>query len=165
MANRHHLIAGHLHPRNRDPFTGADHGKDPAAYLQHDVHADATVVFMCEHLESQMLKPLPRAGIQLTVYSRFDSAAIPPSSIQICVQPGVVEVDDPGSAHWFMYNSTGAGFAGVHYDPVFVRPPVGNVHSGEPADAGAAVAFSQQALYLTGTVGSRLFVTAGNAAF
>ena len=59
----------------------------------------------------------------MTVFSRFDSVALPEASVRICAErPGA----RPGVALQFaMFNWTGAGCSGYHYDPLFPVPGTG----------------------------------------
>lgn len=117
--NRRALVDGleDLRPRQRDSFTNADLGPDPRAYLQHDVHAASTVRFFMEWFGSRGKKrrELPAAGICLSVRSRFDSAVLPLARSVICA--GRDAVGEP--VEFALYNSTGSGTSGYHYDPVF----------------------------------------------
>ena len=63
-----------------------------------------------------LVRDLPAAGVVLTVRSRFDSADLPPDMLPICVGAGV----GVGPAVPFdLYNVTGEGISGSHYDPLF----------------------------------------------
>ncbi len=66
-------------------------------------------------LAEQVLRPLPAEGVQITVYSRLDSADIPPSSIRVCRRGDA----GPPDVTFHMYNLTGGGTSGYHYDPMF----------------------------------------------
>ena len=58
--SRQRLVASddvQLRPRKRDPFSGADEGEDPSAFLQHDVHAGAIVDFFANHFENKIVLP------------------------------------------------------------------------------------------------------------
>ena len=119
--NRRRLAEGpvELRPTERCPFTGARvPGESPRAFLQHDVHAEPTVRFFMSWFaeRGQQVRELPTAGIQLVVRSRFDSETLPPDRVLICVGDGSGE---GGSACFEMYNVTGAGIVGTHYDPLF----------------------------------------------
>ena len=118
--NRRMFVAsdGPLQPRDRDAFSGQDAGVNPQAFLQHDVHAAPSVCFFMEWFRSRGLsvRELPAAGIVLTVHSRFDSADLPPDRHEICVGVG----RGVGGVLLFdLYNSTGTGVSGAHYDPLF----------------------------------------------
>jgi hypothetical protein len=113
-----------LRPRARCAFTGVDMGEDPWAYLQHDVHAEPTVEFFLEWFgeAGKRTGELPAGGIKLMVFSRFDSALGGRSVLRIC------ERGEPGASndvlHLDLYNLTGEGISGYHYDPFFRRGDV-----------------------------------------
>ena len=118
--NRRRFVAsdGPLQPRDRDPFTNVDAGLNPRAFLQHDRHADPSVRFFIDWFRGKglLVRDLPAAGVVLTVRSRFDSADLPPDMLPICVGAGV----GAGPAVPFnLYNVTGEGISGSHYDPLF----------------------------------------------
>jgi hypothetical protein len=119
--NRRRLVEGPvaLRPTDRCPFTGARvAGESPGAFLQHDVHAEPTVRFFMEWfaLRGCVLRGLPAEGIQLVVRSRFDSETLPPDRMDICVGDG----SGGGEAlRLDLYNVTGGGISGTHYDPLF----------------------------------------------
>jgi hypothetical protein len=120
QANRRQLVEGpaELRPRERDAFTGEDFGESPRAFLSHDVHAAPTVRFFMEWFAARGLKvrDLPEAGVVLTVRSRFDSEILPASRLVICVGDGS---GGGGAAVFQLYNLTGDGVSGMHYDPLF----------------------------------------------
>ena len=104
-----------LRPKRRDPSTNAVICEDGGAYLQHDIHADATLRYFMMCCGDQQLRPLPAEGIQLNVYSRLDSEEIPYSCDYVCQEPGA----GPPSVVFHLYNLTGEGTSGYHYDPMF----------------------------------------------
>ena len=143
-ANREGLLASDsalgLRPRKRDPFTAADLGEDDGAYLQHDVHAVPTVRFFLEWFAArgQVLRELPAAGIHLIVMSRFDSPIAPMDELFICA--GLGSGDATGPLTFALYNVTGEGISGSHYDPM-VRMAgavldMGDVSSAEASEGG-----------------------------
>jgi hypothetical protein len=113
-----------LRPRRRCAATGVDEGEDPLAYLQHDVHAEPTVHFFLEwfRVRGKVLRELPVGGVRLTVFSRFDSAVGGRPVVQIC-ERDVSEA--PGSMlRMSLYNLSGTGSVGYHYDPLFATDRV-----------------------------------------
>jgi len=125
--NRRRLIAHEdpaVRPRNRCAATGTDRGEDPRAYLQHDVHAEPTIWFFLEWfaLKGKVLCDLPRGGICLTVFSRFDSAIGGRAVVQVCGRERPQGRD--GVLRLNLYNLTGSGNSGFHYDPLFVSAGV-----------------------------------------
>ena len=118
--NRRQLTMGpaDLRPRNRDPFSSSDYGEDPRAFLQHDIHAEVTIRFFMDWFAArgQQLREIPPAGILLTVRSRFDSDILPPDRMRICATDAA---GDGGAAEFQLYNLTGEGISGTHYDPLF----------------------------------------------
>ena len=112
-ANRHALVHGGrpaLRPRN---LRGED---DPGAFLEHDRHAEATVAFFLRWFANRRLRDLPDEGIELTVYSRVDSDALPAARRRICVNPGGGRAGP--AVQFYLYNTTGSGISGFHYDPL-----------------------------------------------
>ena len=111
-----------LRPRRRDPVTNRVICEDGGAYLEHDVHAEPTINFFMEHLRDKVLRPLPEEGLRVNVYSRLDSAEIPHSSIRVCRRSAAGDAN----VVLHMYNLTGGGISGYHYDPMFrIRPEAG----------------------------------------
>ena len=107
-----------VRPRDRCAATGADRGEDPLAYLQHDVHAEPTVWFLLDwfRAKGKLLQELPRGGIRLTVFSRFDSVIGGRPVENICARD-VAEVE--GQLRLNLYCVSGSGPSGYHYDPLF----------------------------------------------
>ncbi len=111
-----------LRPKLRDPNTNAVLSEDGGAFLQHDIHAEATVQFFMRHFAAKVLRALPECGLRVRVFTRMDSETIPPSTVDICRcseqrgQP--VDLD--------LYNLTGEEAAGYHYDPMFVAQDRGD---------------------------------------
>ena len=105
-----------LHPRARlDNGTvnlQATDEEHNGAYLQHDVHAEFVVRFFLEYFSSST--PVEPRGITVVVYTRWDSELLPPSEVTF----GRVGEAEP-TLRLEMFNNTGHGNVGVHYDPVF----------------------------------------------
>ena len=118
--NRRLLVVGggHLQPRDRNAFTGEDAGANPRAFLQHDLHAAPSVRFFMQWFgdRGQVVRDLPAAGFVLTVRSRFDSEDLPADRQEICVGVGS---GVGGAVMLDLYNLTGDGVSGTHYDPLF----------------------------------------------
>jgi len=123
-----------LRPRQRDAFTGEDHGEDDGAYLQHDVHAAPTVRFLIAWFRGrgQALRGLPASGIRLIVMSRFDSEVAPRDEVRICEDEGAGEAAPPLTLA--LYNLTGDGISGSHYDPLFPIAVAGEQGGGVVVD-------------------------------
>ena len=123
-----------LRPRQRDAFTGEDHGEDDRAYLQHDVHAAPTVRFLIAWFRDrgQALRGLPASGIRLIVMSRFDSEVAPRDEVRICEDEGAGEAAPPLTLA--LYNLTGDGISGSHYDPLFPIAVAGEQGGGVVVD-------------------------------
>ena len=89
------------------------------AYLQSDVHGEAVVrYFLQEFPSARALEP---QGIKLVVYTRFDSAVHDPEALAI-VFGRTADADAQGVAEaqrLELFNNTGNGFTGVHYDLVY----------------------------------------------
>ena len=60
-------------------------------------------------------------GIALVVRSRFESEVLPADRVNICVGAGA---SVGGAAEFQLFNLTGEGHAGYHYDPLFFGPVV-----------------------------------------
>ena len=115
-ANRHELVHSTLpqrHPRN---LRGGD---DPMACLEHDRHAEASVEFFLRWFAGRCVQELPDGGIELTVYSRFDSDTLPAATTRICRRSGAGRPDP--ALQLCLYNTTGGGISGFHYDPLLRR--------------------------------------------
>ena len=69
---------------------------------------------------------LPDHGIELVVFSRFDSDRVPAARSRICARPGAESEGGPLLLH--LYNTTGRGISGFHYDPVFLEGPIRAAH-------------------------------------
>jgi len=112
-----------LHPRQRTALgtiAEASHSEHGRAFLQHDVHGEAIVRFFLETFPGARL--VPAAGLLLRVYTRWDSPALPVdrNSIVVCQEPNLpASVEAPHRNVLEMYNSTGTGYTGYHYDPLF----------------------------------------------
>ena len=112
-ANRHALVHSDLPGRRPRNLRGEE---DPGAFLEHDRHAEATVAFFLRWFGGRCLRSLPDEGIELTVYSRVDSAALPAARRRICQSPGAGRGGPALQFH--LYNTTGSGISGFHYDPL-----------------------------------------------
>ena len=120
FANRQALLRGDLYPRNV-------HGRrDPGAFLEHDRHAQAIVEFFLGWFVERRGVGIPDAGIELIVFSRFDSDQVPVACTRICARAGAEP--DNGPLVLRMYNTTGVGISGFHYDPVFLEGGVLGAH-------------------------------------
>ena len=115
-ANRHELVHSTLPQRRPRDLRGRD---DPGAFLEHDRHAEASIEFFLRWFAGRCVQELPDGGIELTVYSRFDSDALPAATTRICRRSGA------GPAHLplqlCLYNTTGGGISGFHYDLLLRR--------------------------------------------
>ena len=95
-----------LHPRSR---TGM---KDPHAFLQHHLHANAAVAFFMSKCGA--LKNLPACGLNLEVHARLPHLC---DQVRLCV----TEDDPEAIASVFnVYCKSGGGLSGYHYDPMFM---------------------------------------------
>jgi hypothetical protein len=72
--------------------------------------------------EGQVLRELPVGGIRLTVFSRFDSAVGGRPVVQIC-ERDVSEAPE-SMVRMSLYNLSGTGSGGYHYDPLFATDRV-----------------------------------------
>ena len=116
-----------LRPRQRDAATGADLGECSTAFLQHDVHADEIVRFFLDYVHAALPRAWPPEGVRLNVFSRLDSERIPHSTRVLNAVAGSEAPDITVC----LYNSTGVGTSGYHYDPMFGgTPPARNAAPG-----------------------------------
>ena len=88
------------------------------AYLQHDVHAEPVVRFFLRYFESE--RSIEPQGIRILVYTRWDSAHLGPETFALTFgRDQTADADDVGPPITFeLYNTTGSGFTGTHYDPM-----------------------------------------------
>ena len=75
--------------------------------------------YVCFAEDSKSAHQLPAAGFELTVFSRWDSAQLPPSKVALCQKDEYSSEVDGTPLQFEFYNHTGDGFAGYHYDPLF----------------------------------------------
>ena len=115
-----------LHPRQRTAMgaiaaaSDSEHGR---SFLQHDVHGEAIVRFFLETFPGARF--VPAAGLLLRVYTRWDSPALPVdrNSVVVCQESNLpASAQTPHRIVLEMYNSTGTGYTGYHYDPMFSIP-------------------------------------------
>ena len=106
MKNRERLLADDkTMPKTPN---GSD---DPYGYLQHHRHAEPTILHLCKKCDA--VKKLPRAGVRLTVHSRYDTNMCPPDWLVVAKDQGEANVN-PLDFH--LFNWTGMGLEGYHYD-------------------------------------------------
>ena len=85
------------------------------AYLEVDRHAEVIVQFFLRHFRS-FVGSVPAAGFEIVVFTRFDTedGRRPPFRMRICAQVG----SQGQPLQLYMYNSSGTGMIGFHYDPM-----------------------------------------------
>ena len=95
-----------------------DLGFAPNAFLQPDVHGEYALRFFQRHFQEKGLlsRGLPPVGVRIFVLSRFDSDAVTPAFTEVCRSPDMPETDRP--LEFWLYNTTGEGIAGTHFDPI-----------------------------------------------
>lgn len=115
QAIRQHLVATPgLHP-----LTAAGH-KDPLAYLEHRLHADAIVQRLHASFATQ---PLPSDGLSLWVHARYDDLGTSPPDRILLRAPAGHSIDDvPPQDALHLFNHTGEGTQGYHYDSLLPGP-------------------------------------------
>ena len=118
-ANRYELVHSALPQRRPRDLRGRD---DPRAFLEHDRHAEASVQFFLRWFAGRCARELPDDGIELTVYSRFDSDTLPAATTRICRRSGAGRAER--ALQLCLYNTTGGGISGFHYD-LLLRRSVG----------------------------------------
>ncbi len=109
-ANREQLKqTAALHPRDSHGAPSHD------AYLEHYLHAGPTILYFVRRYG--FLEELPRRGVQVVVHARYDDV-VPPDSIIVC-EGRSQKIGPPLVFH--LYNWTGQGFSGYHYDALISR--------------------------------------------
>ena len=120
------LPAGHvLRPVERDLLTNrinaaATDEEHQQAYLQFDVHG----IWIVEYFMERHGREIPDNGLVLKCFSRFDDILGEVPQVSIYRDANVLVPEPPHEIA--MYNLTGTGFCGEHYDPLFfasVPPP------------------------------------------
>jgi hypothetical protein len=112
LANRNALCNGPaaLRPRSYDGVEVWD------AYLEVDRHAEAIVRFFLHRFKDEA-SDVPAAGFDIIVYTRFDTddGRRPPVRVRVCATPG----SNGEPLRLCMYNTSGGGIIGYHYDPMW----------------------------------------------
>lgn len=90
--------------------------RDASAFLEHGRHADfALRYFLCFFEQHRGSVILPSAGVRLQVHARWEAELGHACDEEVLLCVGVE--DGVGSSLvWHVYNSTGDGFRGLHYD-------------------------------------------------
>ena len=91
---------------------------ESCAYLEAELHAEPCLVFLADYFGVQA--PWPAAGVQVTVFTRFDSDDRPPLTLRLLRGLGSAGESAPLEMH--LYNSSGRGEWGFHYDPMRPAP-------------------------------------------
>ncbi len=93
----------------------ADEVEHENAYLQHDIHGIPIVL----HLLQLLGEPnhYSSAGFEIRAYTRFDCKDVEPAMLSI--HYGGSGSLNTGKHVLTLYNNTGHGVVGYHYDPVF----------------------------------------------
>jgi hypothetical protein len=106
---QHFLQTPPFEPRNQ-------HGQvDPIAFLQHHRHAQAAVSYFMEHGETQ--NSIPLSGLEVIVHARLPYLC---DKVTICASNAAC----PATVQLHLYNWTGGGVSGYHYDPLRREVPV-----------------------------------------
>ena len=105
---REHLIqTPGLHPMTSSGVRCA------TAYLEHGIHAAAIV----HKLLADFGRAAPLPGLQITVHARYDEAVqAPPDSLLVRTDPDAQLPQAVGLPERHLFNFTGAGRSGFHYD-------------------------------------------------
>ena len=133
-----------LRPRLRTNLgtidTSATDSQHDGAYLQHDVHGEFIVRFLLEHFHSP--RTIEPRGVRVIVYTRLDSPLLRPEegAVTFGRTVGPAAAIDEHPLIMELYNNTGDGVLGFHYDPVFpsVRGGDGNAGGASSSGSGAA---------------------------
>ena len=109
-----------LRPSRRDAASNRVLGLDDGAFLQTHVHGEFILKFFLRYFEQRdmVLRQLPSAGVRIHVLSRCDSDAIPVEFTDVC-QEEIPNVDED-RLDFKLFNRTGEGVSGYHFDPIFV---------------------------------------------
>ena len=83
--------------------------------LEHHRHAAPTVRFFLDFFGVRAVDLLPRAGINVVVHARYDDIEHPPDEVLLCAEVGRRA---GGVWEFHLFNWTGVGFSGFHYDPL-----------------------------------------------
>ena len=147
-ARRHLLSRPALHPR--DPY-----GRPRwDAYLQHHRHAEALIWWLKDHSAAGP-QCMPRAGLTLVVHARYDTDAIPAEWTNLCDG----EVGPAGARlELHLFNWTGGGLEGYHYDALVRSGPgagVGSASASVPERGAAASRLKRLPRDGKGRAGSR----------
>ena len=87
----------------------------PEAYLEVDRHAEPCIRFLLHHFGAH--SPLPGGGVRVVVFTRFDDEHRPPLTLHRLRAPDAGDGDPVLELH--LYNTSGSGVWGFHYDPVY----------------------------------------------
>ena len=111
-----------LRPRRRDAVNSSHLGVDDGAFLQSNVHGEYILKFFLKYFSARgmVLRQMPSAGVRISIVSRFDSDFILGEHTDVC-QQRIVNVDDQ-RFDFKLFNRTGEGVSGYHYDPITVLP-------------------------------------------
>ena len=109
-----------LRPMQRDPVNSCPLVLDDRAFLQSNVHGEYILKFFLRYFDARgmLIRHLPSAGVHISVCSRFDSDVLPVESTDVC-HAEVVDVDGE-PLDFKLFNRTGEGVSGYHYDPIIV---------------------------------------------
>ena len=109
-----------LRPRRLDAESGRVLGLDDGAFLQTHVHGEFILKFFLQYFEQRdmVLRQLPSTGVRINVLSRCDSDAIPVEFTDVC-QAEIPNVDEE-RLDFKLFNRTGEGVSGYHYEPITV---------------------------------------------
>ena len=83
----------------------------PGAFLQHHRHAEATIMFFLRHIGAR--SGIPKEGIRIHVHARVQHMC---DIIHVCKGLGTSEAP---IIDLHVYNWTGRGVDGYHYDPLY----------------------------------------------
>ena len=109
-----------LRPRQRDPVNSRPLALDDSAFLQSNVHGEYILKFFLRYFSARgmLLRHMPSAGVHISVCARFDADVLPVESTDVC-QAEVADVDEE-PLDFKLFNRTGEGVSGYHYDLIIV---------------------------------------------
>ena len=112
-----------LHPVQRDHTNSVVNSASPEehalAFLEHHRHAVAIINFFLTYTGPR--KDEAKRGFRVVVYTRFDGDVVDPF-IDAPTLPSENDIGLP-LIDLHLYNNTGNGVSGFHYDPVFLHAP------------------------------------------
>ena len=86
------------------------------AYLEHQKHSEAIVIFVVQHLGLQNVNYV--LCFRVVVFSRFDGEVVNPYDDVVHINFAGGQCIPPQDL--LLYNNTGKSSTGLHYDPIMI---------------------------------------------